>query len=131
MAGIIRLKAFLLIMIFFSLGQPARAEEPVLHCFGTEPFWVASVYQDRMTFTILGQESIVIAGELLTPVGVSAQYAQNFNSDSVILTTVNAHCNDGMSDRTYPRIGLVQFITDKKIGLVGCCQPQSISRESE
>jgi len=131
MKTIMRLKIYFLVVSFSLLSQIAHADEPELHCFGTEPFWVASVHQEKIIFTILGQESMVIAGELLTPDGVSPQYAQNFASDTLVLTTINAQCNDGMSDKLYPRIGLIQFITDKRIGLVGCCQLGSIQKESE
>jgi uncharacterized membrane protein len=123
----------LLSTVFLSplFAQETSRNQPQLQCFGTEPFWVASVYSDRTTFTLLGEETLEIKGELLTPAGVSSKYAQNFVSETVIIASLSGQCNDGMSDRLYARQGLVQFLEGKKIGLIGCCQPTDITIETE
>jgi len=111
--------------------QPAFSQEkPELQCFGTEPFWVASLYQDKVTFTLLGEETLEIKGDLITPLGVAAEYAQNFVSESLVISSLSGQCNDGMSDRLYSRHAMAQFIGEKKMGLLGCCQPINLPTES-
>lgn len=111
-----------LILIFLE-PTASQAQQPELQCFGTEPFWVASIRKDRATFTALGEESIEIEGELITPKGVSSQYAQNFTSDTFVITTLTGNCSDGTSGTLYAKHAVIQFLGDNKQGLIGCCQP--------
>lgn len=112
-----------LILIFLE-PTASQAQQPELQCFGTEPFWVASIHKDRATFTALGEESIEIEGELITPKGVSSQYAQNFTSDVFVITTLTGNCSDGTSGTLYAKHAVIQFLGDNKQGLIGCCQPR-------
>jgi uncharacterized membrane protein len=126
--------ALFLSLLTVVFGYPLFSREsasglPPLQCFGTEPFWVASIYNDKAIFTLLGEESIEIKGELITPEGVSSNYAQNFVSETIIISSLGGQCHDGMSDRLYLRHGIVQFLEGKKMGLIGCCDPMDLSIE--
>lgn len=95
----------------------------IYQCFGTEPFWMATVFDGRMIFTIMGQEPIELFGSLKAPHGVGASYIESFISDSAALNTMAGACNDGMSETMYSRHGIITFTGENKESFAGCCQP--------
>jgi hypothetical protein len=62
---------------------------PELQCFGTEPFWVASVYQDQSYVSqYLGEETIEAERRTADSKRSFVDYAQNFVSDSMTISTL-------------------------------------------
>lgn len=99
-----------------NLGQPIRA-------LGTEPFWNATLSEERMTFKEMGGETLTAshAGYQLTgTVAVWSGTAANGTKLEVTLTGTD--CSDGMSDRTYPLTAKVQ-VGDKTLN--GCAALES------
>lgn len=95
-----------------------------VHCFGTEPFWNATLSDQEVEVNMMGGDSYTqkIAG-VSGALGFQASFMQVYsNLRGPVAVVKQAECNDGMSDRTYSHE--VTIFTDLDT-LYGCCRVRS------
>jgi uncharacterized membrane protein len=83
---------------------------------GTEPFWGLSIRPDGLTLTRPDRPIIEVANLGPTHDGKTAVWS----SGPVVARLTPGHCADGMSDRDYPYVAVVQAGTET---LKGCARP--------
>lgn len=108
-------KVFLVLLFLFSLNIFAQSE---LRCFGTEPFFSASITENTFAFTLIGLDGISLPIESKTNAHGTRDFAYKVKSQGVEASIITGECNDGMSDRVYSHHILIEI--GKNI-YYGCC----------
>jgi uncharacterized membrane protein len=116
-------------------------------CFGTEPFWDATITDKQISFKLENSTKTYLGPKYSAPVGTSLEYVLSFearNESSTVTgfivhengmlvldeqgkrppnpLTYNAYCSDGMSERGYPYS--IHIIVNGK-AYTGCCSTAS------
>lgn len=113
----------LLINAFVVVTSPFLSPDAyALNCFGTEPFWSANVQGDSINLDFISVKSTFAISRVSSPAGMpnSAGSFVKVYSDNrgPVAAVISQPCNDGMSDKTYPK-EIVLFTGE--MTLYGCC----------
>ncbi len=111
------MKSMFSFFVFALLTSNAQA----LNCSGTEPFWGATVSDDKIVLEGPGYEtpySIAVTG-VTSAIGISADFLKVYSNDNGQVAVVTGNkCTDGMSDFEFPN-EIILFTGSGT--LYGCC----------
>lgn len=122
-------KTLALISLLSTLASVVNAGQvPVLHCAGTDPFWVLNTdSKGFLSFgdpTEVGSKRFYSKTTMRNAVGTNLEFAfeieaKDMLNNTLSLSVVETSCNDGMSDIVYPKTALVDV---DGFLYIGCCQ---------
>lgn len=85
------------------LGQPLRA-------VGNEPFWAVEITPTELKYSGVDRPEQVAANPGPVVQGTTAVFTTTTDQNTtLVVTLMDTDCSDGMSDRVYPLIALVQI----------------------
>lgn len=105
-----------IIALLFSFQSAAA-----IHCFGTEPFWNATLSADSVDVNMMsGEQYNNEIAQVTGALGYQDSFMQVFsNLRGPVAIVKQGECSDGMSDRKF---GLEAIIFTDLETLYGCCR---------
>ncbi|ABC64033.1 COG3650 family protein [Erythrobacter litoralis] len=97
-------------------GFTGIGPEEVIRFGGTEPFWGGSIDGGRLTYTTPENiDGTVIGVDRFTGQG-GLGFSGTLGGESFDMTITPGECSDGMSDRTYPYVAILQIGDGQRAG---------------
>lgn len=116
------MKKLIFTLLFAATANSAFAGT-IWKCGGTEPFWGATILENKVVFADpeLENPSISSIVSRRSAAGVGPDYVFVVKTKSLSATVVSGSCTDGMSDTEYSH----HIVIDRghQSVLYGCCNP--------